>query len=98
MQAIRTRYHGPTNVKGSRISAEAEYGRIYVPYDHSLTLAGNHKAAALAVLQKLEWLDTPYAGGQFDGDYYWSPIVEYPQALAHDEMIAMVESQPVMMA
>ena len=30
MQAIRTRYHGATNTRGARISAQCEAGRIYV--------------------------------------------------------------------
>lgn len=94
MQAIRTRYHGPTNTKGSRISAECEAGRIYVPYDHSLDLADNHKAAALALMEKLDWVDTPYAGGVFEGDYYWAAIIEYPKELIDHELIVMVSSEP----
>lgn len=56
MQAIRTRYHGPTNARGSRISAEADAGRIYVPYDHALSLSGNHEAAAREFANRLGWL------------------------------------------
>lgn len=93
MQAIRTRYHGPTNTKGSRFSATCEHGRIYVPYDHSLNLAGNHKAAALALLEKLDWVDTPYAGGVFEGDYYWAAIIEHPKELIDHELIVMVSSE-----
>ena len=36
MQAIVTKYHGATNFKGSRISATAEAGRIYLSWDDSL--------------------------------------------------------------
>jgi hypothetical protein len=74
MQAIRTRYHGPTNSKGSRFSAQCEAGRIYVPYDYALNSDENHEAAAKALAKKLGW-DTdrypPMAGGVFDNDYYW---------------------------
>ena len=55
MQTIRTKYHGPTNSKGSRISAECEAGRIYVPYNHALDAEGNHKVAAQVLLVKMGW-------------------------------------------
>lgn len=55
MQAIITRYHGPTNTRGSRISARAEAGRTSVAYDHALNIDGNHRAAAQALMAKLGW-------------------------------------------
>ena len=73
-QAIRTRYHCATNFKGSRISAQCEAGRIYVPYNHALSIEGNHKAACDALCAKLAWVPprhAPMIGGCFDGDYYW---------------------------
>ena len=57
MQAITTRYHGPTNVRGSRIKATAAAGSITLGYDHALTLDGNHEAAAKALANKFGWLD-----------------------------------------
>jgi hypothetical protein len=74
MQTIRTRYHGPSNVKGSRFSAQCEAGRIYVPYNHALNLDENHMEAARQLIAKLGW-PGDFAGGCFDGDYYWSPVV-----------------------
>lgn len=74
MQTIRTRYHGPTNTKGSRFSAECEAGRIYVHKNYALDADANHAAAALALLKKLNW-GGEYAGGCFGNDYYWSPVV-----------------------
>lgn len=74
MQAVRTKYHGPTNTNGSRISAQCEAGRIYVSYDHALDIAGNHKAACDALIKKLGWNTDHYAdmvGGEFDGAMYW---------------------------
>ena len=63
-QSIRTRYHGPGNYKGARISVDS-YGystgdrrRIYVDYDHTLDCNGNHAAAAQA------WLDKHNPGGR----------------------------------
>ena len=73
MQAIRTRYHGPTSTRGSAISAKCEAGAVRVPYDHALNLEDNHKAACAALLKKFGW-DTPYYGatvcGVFGGDYF----------------------------
>ncbi len=55
MQAILTRYHGPTNTRGSRITAKAEAGRTSVAYDHALNYDQNHRAAALALMAKVGW-------------------------------------------
>ena len=74
MQAIRTKYLGPTNTRGSRISAQCEAGRICVQYDYALNIDGNHKAACQALLKKLGWNTEHYAdmvGGVFDGAIYW---------------------------
>jgi len=68
MQAIRTRYHGPTNVRGSRIIAKCGGGSV--PYNHALNLDGNHAAAAQLLLQRMGWPGV-YHGGQFEHDYFW---------------------------
>ena len=54
-QAIRTRYFGPTNYRGSRIKASCEAGQVTVPYDQGINLSENHIAAADALLAKLGW-------------------------------------------
>lgn len=41
MQAIKTAYLCPTNVRGSRIKASTGAGSIFVSYDHSLNLTEN---------------------------------------------------------
>lgn len=74
MQAIRTRYLGATNYKGSRIQAKCEARSIIVPWDHNLDIAENHKAACQQLLNELGWKDPfyqPMVGGSFDNDYYW---------------------------
>lgn len=71
VQAVRTTYHGPGNVHGSYISAKASAGTARHGYDHALTLAGNHLAAARKLCQKYGWTGTYVAGGSWDGDYYW---------------------------
>jgi len=57
---IRTRYLGPTDTLGSRIVAttvrinnnHAPNYRLTVPYNHALSIDGNHAAAAMAMLNK----------------------------------------------
>lgn len=56
---IRTRYHGPTNTRGSRISATTISGRrVYVPYNHALNSEDNHTAAAREAAALIAW-DVP---------------------------------------
>lgn len=55
MQAITTKYLGPTNFRGGRIKAQAWAGSITVSWDHALDTDGNHDAAALALVRKLGW-------------------------------------------
>lgn len=62
MQAIITKFHGPTNVRGSRVSATAEAGRVILDWDHALNPDDNHKSAAMALAAKFKW-DGHYVGG-----------------------------------
>ena len=61
-QAIVTRYHGPGNVRGSRITAQCAGGKITVPYDHALDSAENHLHAAAALAARLGWRGTLKGG------------------------------------
>lgn len=80
MQAIRTRYHGPTNNRGSRIVAKCEAGSLSMPFDYSLNHEGNHAKAARLFVERLGWSGM-FLGGEFAHDYYWvanseaSPVV-----------------------
>ena len=73
MQAIQTRYYGPTNTRGSRIKAWASAGSITIPYPHELSGQACHRKAAEALVAKLGWNDSNYGGllgGQLEsGDY-----------------------------
>ena len=76
MQAIRTRYFGPTDHLGSRIQAKCEARAVYVPYDHALDIDGNHAAACAALVRRMGWHAphgqyAPMVGGYFSGDRYW---------------------------
>lgn len=57
MQAIQTKYLGPTNTKGARISARCDAKRIVLPWDYSLDAHKNHARAAHELAQQLGWLD-----------------------------------------
>jgi hypothetical protein len=71
MQAITTKYHGPGNVRGARISATTESGvRVSVPIDHGLDTDENHANAARALCAKLGWSGTLVSGGTKNGNVY----------------------------
>lgn len=74
MQAIRTKYIGPSNVKGSRIQAKCEARTIYLSYDSELSEYENHKGACAALVRAMGWEVDGYSdmvGGVFDNAYYW---------------------------
>lgn len=74
MQAVRTRYFGPTNSRGSRIQAKCEAKAIFVPCAQELNHDENHRMACKALLQQLGWRFGTHGGmvgGMFNGDYYW---------------------------
>lgn len=88
MQAIVTKYFGPTNQRGSRIKAKAEAGFAWHIYDSALSADENHRAAAELLCKKLGWVSAPnnfyttLAQGQLpDGSNVFTFIPrEYEQA------------------
>jgi hypothetical protein len=76
MQAITTKYHGPSNVRGSRIIARAQAGSIVHGYDHALNPEQNHAAAARKLVEKLGWTRAAgysnlIGGALHTGEYAW---------------------------
>lgn len=55
LQAIQTKYLGPTNNRGSRVKATAAAGSVTVSWDYALNQCDNHRAAAKALCDKLRW-------------------------------------------
>lgn len=60
--AIKTKFIGPTNHRGSRVKASVMYnwgdgsrGSLTVNWDHSKNSEDNHAAAAEALAKLLEW-------------------------------------------
>lgn len=56
MQAIQTKFLGPTNSRGSRIKATCAAGSRTVEYDHAMNVEENHCYAAQMLQEKLGWL------------------------------------------
>ena len=65
---IETRYHGPTNYRGSRVSArftdDRGMGPVFTDYDDALDSRANHAAAAHKLLGR--WVaEYPYTATGF---------------------------------
>ncbi len=65
MQAITTKYLGPTDTRGARIKARCQAGSVTVPFEYGAT--DPHDVAALALLVKLDWHGQWVGGGLPDG-------------------------------
>jgi hypothetical protein len=55
LQAITTKYLGPTNTRGGRIKATCEAGTVTVDFRHDLRVEDAHKEAMIALVKKLRW-------------------------------------------
>lgn len=67
-QSIVTKYIGPGNVRGSRVSATASGGaRISSRWDDALDSDANHIFAARALAVKLGWFGAWVPGSLGDG-------------------------------
>lgn len=72
MQAIRTRFVGPTNYRPARMIADCNAGRIVIAYEDMLGIDANHRAAAGALRDKLCWHHLGVmSGGSFKQDGFW---------------------------
>ena len=67
MMAIVTRYLGPTDHRGSRVKAMADWGEhlktVVLDWDDALNSTENHARAANALAVKLEWRGRWIGGG-----------------------------------
>ena len=56
MKAIRTKYFGPTLIKGSRVKADdGEGNTLTVPWNYDLDSGANHRVAAMLLCDKMQW-------------------------------------------
>jgi len=69
MQAIQTRYFGPTNSRGARIKATAAAGSVTISYPYELSGQETHHAAAQALAAKFNWPGDLIGGQLANGDY-----------------------------
>lgn len=68
MQTIITKYIGPTNFKGARVKATSTSGKsITVSWNHEMNADGNHRAAMIELLNRLDWKVKQYARGNLTG-------------------------------
>lgn len=76
IQAIQTRFLGPTDRRGARIKARAAAGSVILDWDHALDTFENHAAAALALASKYGWTKQIelVGGGLFDGSYVFTGV------------------------
>ena len=78
--AIRTRYAGPTNCRGTRIIATSKWWddqkprKLIYDWNYALNITENHAAAAQAWFDKFNDHNATIkgAGLSYDGDYYWT--------------------------
>ena len=74
MKAIRTRYYGPTNTKGSKIVAtDGDRNSISISYPYGLNSDEGHELAAYLLMQKMKW-NNQLVGGGFQNDMYWTMV------------------------
>jgi hypothetical protein len=67
MVAIETRYHGPTDYRGARITATANGNRVTVSYPYELSGEDCHRVAAEALCAKMKWPWKLIGGGTNKG-------------------------------
>lgn len=68
MKAITTKYLGPSNVRGSRIKAfDSDGNSVTIGVANSLRVDENHRAAAQALMTKMNWTGEIVSGSVKDG-------------------------------
>ena len=92
MKAIITKYHSPTNTRGSRYSADDGDGnRVILSAAYALEPRENHARAVQALCDKMGWSGDLYRGSTKYG-YVWvfsphreaKPDLSIPKRATHD--------------
>ena len=77
MIAIRSKFYGPTERRGSCVRALANGHRVGLPWDHSQDSEGNHRLAVVALCDKLGWDSDRFYGGCLEsGEWAWVPVFD----------------------
>ena len=77
MQAIVTKYIGPSNHRGSRIKAIAAAGSVTVPFEYGMSHEEHeerHQVAAKALCAKFGWPWDHISGTLPDGSDVWVKV------------------------
>lgn len=69
MQAVQTRYLGPTNSHGSRIKATCQAKSIIRPRDYSANIEDDHRNVARELILAMGWYGHWVQGCLPTGDY-----------------------------
>jgi hypothetical protein len=75
MQAIETKYHGPSYARGSRVTAKCERGRLTVSWDPALNSDGNHRRACRMLLEKFAREDAKRYPGTTAETHHWGDFL-----------------------
>ena len=67
MQAIETKYLGPTNHRGARIKATCQATKVTVSWDWSCSVDRSHDEAAKDLIVKMGWFGAWVRGASADG-------------------------------
>ena len=71
MKAIRTRYYGPGNVRGARITASDGNGNTAtISYPHELNSDEANALAVTTLCRKMGWHGAT-TGGEYRSDMFW---------------------------
>lgn len=86
-QAIRTKYVGPTDTRGSRIRVTCDCKSKFYAWDDALNGAENHYRAAMRLFKELGW-DAPnkkekgtLVGGSIGNIYYFVTVEQVGSGL-----------------
>lgn len=80
-QAITTTFHGPTDTKGSRVTARAAAGSCTVECEDSYSIEDNHAAAARKLAERFNWAGRFFIGSIHRGGYVFV-LADEPDTLA----------------
>lgn len=74
MQAIQTKFLGPTDFRGARIKASCKRGSIVIPYPYELHHSETHPSAVRALLAKFASEDAKKYGTKPEV-HHWGKFV-----------------------
>jgi hypothetical protein len=77
MVAIASKYHGPTDTRGSCVRATANGNTVTVPWASELDSEANHREACKRLCDKLGWDADRFFGGVMD-DHRWAWVPVFP--------------------